>query len=123
MKSSENKNPVAQRGDLILMMRTRPMLVAEEGTLLACFWSLGRVTGVAQDGIVSAFRIFGTHYVCRDVPENYQLLSATLVDMPAIEGDMTNRVGQHSGANEFPIPDHAYEYATTFMLETTNNGV
>ncbi|MGF6604355.1 hypothetical protein P3T23_009110 [Paraburkholderia sp. GAS448] len=123
MKNSEIKEPVAQRGDLILMVRTRPMLVAEEGTLLACFWSLGRVTGVAQDGIVSAFRIFGTHYVCPDVPENYQLLSAALVDMPAIENDMTNRAARQHDANEFPIPDHAYEYAKTFMLETTNNGV
>jgi hypothetical protein len=121
MEKTENEEVITQKGDLILMMNTKPVLVDEEASLLACFWSLARVTVVTPDGAVSAYRTFGAHYVSRDVPEYCQRISARLVDVPAIEKDMKTRVETQRDANEFVMPEHAYEYVNTFMLEAENN--
>ena len=123
MENKENREITAQRGDLIVLMNAKPVLENEEASLLACFWSLGRVTGVTPDGKVSAYRTFGEHYVSRDVPEYCELIPARMIDMPAIESDMKARVEERRDANEFVMPEHAYEYAKTFLLEAADNRV
>ncbi|WP_233874175.1 hypothetical protein [Paraburkholderia adhaesiva] len=114
-----DKEYQVHRGDLMLYMATVPMLVDEEGSLLACYWSLARVTSVTPNGHVGAYRTFGTHFVSREEPDECAFLSASKVDVQAIERDMNARVVRQRDANRFKLPDYAYEYVQTFMLETT----
>lgn len=119
----EDKKYRAQRGDVMLFMAAKPWIGDEEMMLMACHWSLARVTAVTPDGDVSAYRTFGTHFVSRDVAGEHALLSSRKVDVQALENDMNARVAKRPDANEFGAPDYAYEFVKTFVLEEAKNGV
>jgi hypothetical protein len=117
MEKDETEKIDVRRGDMVVLNHLVVIAEDDEVRMMRSYWSLARVTAVAPDGQVSAYRQCGAHHVSRDVPDQYIVAPVSTINLPAIEHDMNAKVRLEDDANEFPTLQDVLEYVKPFMAE------